>query len=383
METRHHIFFNTAANMNGIDAESVDLIVTSPPYPMIEIWDEMFQCHNPAIMDALDKGNGMLAFEWMHQLLDPVWEEAYRVLKPGGIACINVGDATRTLNGNFILYPNHARILSKMVSTGFTPLPLILWRKQTNAPNKFMGSGMMPPGAYVTLEHEYILILRKGSKREFHKEEKQNRMESAYFWEERNSWFSDIWFDIKGTRQTMKKDRIRLRSAAFPFEIPYRLINMYTVKNDVVLDPFLGTGTTMFAAMAAGRNSLGFEIERGFLASVSTMLDSIIPLANNRIESRFSSHMAFIENRLKDNGRFKHKNLPYGFPVITKQEEKLTLNTLSSIEKISETQFLINYAPYPQQEYNQDWRNAMAPSSPKTKLGHPKKRNKPVQQTLL
>ena len=65
------------------------------------------------------------------------------------------------------LYPNHSRILAAMLKTGFSALPLILWRKPTNAPNKFMGSGMLPAGAYVTLEHEYILILRKGSKREF------------------------------------------------------------------------------------------------------------------------------------------------------------------------------------------------------------------------
>ena len=81
---------------------------------------------------------------------------------------------------------------------GFQSIPLILWRKQTNAPNKFMGSGMLPAGAYVTLEHEYILVLRKGSKREFKKaEEKRNRHESAIFWEERNIWYSDIWMDTE------------------------------------------------------------------------------------------------------------------------------------------------------------------------------------------
>ena len=87
-------------------------------------------------------------------------------MKNGGIACINIGDATRTLNDVFCLYQNHTRIASSMLRIGFLSLPCILWRKQTNAPNKFMGSGMMPPGAYVTLEHEYVLILRKGNKKE-------------------------------------------------------------------------------------------------------------------------------------------------------------------------------------------------------------------------
>ena len=79
-----------------------------------------------------------------------------------------------------------------MLELGFTALPCILWRKQTNAPNKLMGSGMLPAGAYVTLEYEYVLILRKGPKREFSRDEdKKRRLESVIFWEERNIWFSD------------------------------------------------------------------------------------------------------------------------------------------------------------------------------------------------
>jgi modification methylase len=388
MKTSHQVFFESAAQMAPVAPGSVDLIVTSPPYPMIEIWDDMFLCHNPAIMDALDKGDGILAFEWMHQLLDPVWEESFRVLKPGGIACINVGDATRTLNGNFILYPNHARIISKMLSIGFTPLPEILWRKQTNAPNKFMGSGMMPPGAYVTLEHEYILILRKGSKREFKKEEeKQNRMESSYFWEERNSWFSDVWMDIKGTSQKIKNGEIRLRSAAFPFEIPYRLINMYSAKDDVVLDPFLGTGTTMAAAIASARNCIGFEIEKGFIDTIGNLINTIIPQANKRIEDRLASHVDFISNRFKEKGPFKHKNRFYGFPVVTKQETALLLNNITSAKKISEAQFQISYDTSPQKAYCQDWGGCISTSLLKAKpLGRPKKSDKapkPVQKKLL
>jgi modification methylase len=231
MESIHKIYFQNANKMNVIESGSVALIVTSPPYPMIEMWNELFVQPSKAIQNALNAGKGMEAFELMHQLLDPVWREVYRVLTPGGIACINIGDATRTLGDNFILYPNHARILNAMVKIGFTPLPEILWRKQTNAPNKFMGSGMMPPGAYVTLEHEHILILRKGAKREFHRDvDKQNRRESAFFWEERNHWYSDVWMDLKGTTQKLSENNARLRSAAYPFELPYRLINMFSVK---------------------------------------------------------------------------------------------------------------------------------------------------------
>ncbi len=187
MKTTHLIIFKNSNNMADLTSGSIDLVVTSPPYPMIEMWDEMFSKQYPEIGKALNDKNGSLAFELMHRKLDSVWNECWRVLKDGGIVCINVGDATRTLNGNFTLYSNHSRIISYMLKIGFNALPEILWRKQTNAPNKFMGSGMLPPGAYVTLEHEFILIFRKGGKREFWKaDDKKNRLESSFFWEERN-----------------------------------------------------------------------------------------------------------------------------------------------------------------------------------------------------
>ena len=104
----------------------------------------------------------MRAFELMHAELDKVWDECFRVLKSGGFLCINIGEATRTVGNEFRLYNNSSRIVSHCTGLGMVNLPNILWRKQTNAPNKFMGSGMLPCGAYVTLEHEWILIFRKG-----------------------------------------------------------------------------------------------------------------------------------------------------------------------------------------------------------------------------
>ena len=85
--------------MDNVPSESVDLIVTSPPYPMIQMWDEMFCKQNPSVEPALKKAEGSAAFELMHKILDPVWNEVFRVLKYGGLACINIGDATRTING--------------------------------------------------------------------------------------------------------------------------------------------------------------------------------------------------------------------------------------------------------------------------------------------
>ena len=132
MKTRHQIIFQDSKNMKGVDSESVDLVVTSPPYPMIEMWDEMFVAQNRAISEALSKKKGPDAFELMHQGLDAVWNELYRILNNGGIACINIGDATRTIGGDFVLYQNHSRILTYLLKIGFSSLPVILWRKQTN-----------------------------------------------------------------------------------------------------------------------------------------------------------------------------------------------------------------------------------------------------------
>ena len=118
--------------------------------------------------------------------------------------------------------------------------------------------------------------MRKGSKRAFESiAEKKLRRESAIFWEERNAWYSDVWLDLKGTTQKLQSNNSRLRSAAFPFEIPYRLINMFSVKGDTILDPFLGTGTTMWAAMTAGRNSIGFEMEDSFRETIFSAIFSL------------------------------------------------------------------------------------------------------------
>ncbi len=279
--TRHSVYYKNSNNMSEIKSESIDLIVTSPPYPMIEMWDEIFSKQNPQISDALNIKDGTRAFELMHQQLDIVWQECFRVLKNGGILCINIGDATRTINGNFQLFSSHSRTMNFCLKTGFQNLPNIIWRKPTNSPTKFMGSGMLPPGAYVTLEHEHILVFRKGSLRKFNNDsEKQLRQESAFFWEERNLWFSDIWFDLKGTEQNLNKKDLRKRSAAYPYELVYRLINMFSIKNDMVLDPFMGTGTSMAAAMCAERNSVGYELDINFKPIIDLWKDKIIQFSN-------------------------------------------------------------------------------------------------------
>lgn len=353
MKTTHTVYFGNSRIMNNIQPETIDLIVTSPPYPMIEMWDNFFSEQNQEIDKAIKSNDVLLAFELMHQELDQIWNECYRILKYGGLACINIGDATRTINNDFALYPNHARIVSHMLKIGFSALPTIIWRKQTNAPNKFMGSGMFPPGAYVTLEHEYILIMRKGSKMSFKTEaEKIKRRESAFFWEERNSWFSDVWMDLKGTSQKLNDNRIRFRSAAFPFELPYRLINMFSVKGGIVLDPFLGTGTTMLAAMSSARNSVGFEIDPNFGDVIINQANKFLPFANEVIENRLEKHLKFIQAKMEDNYNFKYNNKYYGFPVMTKQEIDLSFNNPTSVNAIADNYIDVLYSDKPQEIFS-------------------------------
>lgn len=344
---KHTIYFNAAQNMSPLKDKSVDIVVTSPPYPMIEMWDNIMSNQNPDIKSAFEANEPRKAFELMHQELDKVWAECWRVLKEGSFLCINIGDATRTINGEFALYNNNARIIQACEKLGFINLPNILWRKTTNAPNKFMGSGMLPCGAYVTLEHEWILIFRKGRKRVYKKtEEKETRRDSSFFWEERNVWFSDIW-EIKGVKQTIDNAPSRDRNASYPIEIPFRLINMYSQKGDVVLDPFMGLGTTAIAAMLSERNSVGFEIDLLLKPLLKDILGSVsIIKANALISERYKKHLAFVDERIKMKKEVKYDNIPLGCKVMTGQETDLTFHYMKEVNVIDDKNELIIESTY-------------------------------------
>jgi DNA modification methylase len=317
--TTHRVVAGDARDLD-VPADSVDLAVTSPPYPMIELWDDTFRALDGAVGDALNAGDGPGAFAAMHAVLDSVWDELVRVLAPGGVACVNVGDATRTIDA-FRRYPNAARVTQALTDRGLAALPDVLWRKPTNSAAKFMGSGMVPPNAYVTLEHEYVLVFRNGDRR---RPASQRRRESAYFWEERNRWFSDLW-ELRGERQAM--EGARERTAAYPFEIPYRLVNMYSVQGDTVLDPFLGTGTTTLAAMASARDSVGYERDTQLVEEFDAAAAE--PLAAERNAERLAGHRETVAER-DDLG---YESAVYGFPVMTSQEVDIRLPSLDAVEE--------------------------------------------------
>ena len=323
METIHKICNQSSIDMNLINDNSVDLVVTSPPYPMVEMWDECFKLQSDFIKQAFEQKMYNQAWLEMHYVLEKVWKEVVRVVKPGGFVCINIGDATRTFEDTFQLFSNHSKIIQYFIQNGFVCLPDILWRKRTNAPNKFMGSGMYPAGAYVTFEHENILIFRKGGKRTFTEEEKKIRQESAYFYNERNVWFSDVW-EVMGTTQKGVKGS-RERSGAYPLEIPYRLINMYSIKGDIVLDPFGGLGTTLIASILSERNSVSFEIDKSLC---EYMISRVLEEQNwdKRITERLNNQGLHIQSE-KEKGKDKfYFNSFLDREVKTKQEMKIALN---------------------------------------------------------
>jgi len=336
METDHRVVVGDSRNLEEIEDDSVDLVVTSPPYPMIEMWDDVFADLDPAIGDALDAGAGERAFELMHEELNAVWSEVERVLVDGGIACVNVGDATRTVDGSFRVYPNHSRIVDAFEERGFAPLPEILWRKPVNSAAKFMGSGMLPPNAYVTLEHEYVLVFRNGAELRRFEPGSERRYGAAYFWEERNRWFSDVWETVTGELQALDHEPLRDRSGAFPFEIPYRLINMYSVYGDTVLDPFWGTGTTSLAALVAGRNSVGYELDEEFARVFEERVRDAPALSREVIGERLDAHRAFVQERLNAGESFDYEAEHYDVPVTTKQERRMQFSTVERVQPTEE-----------------------------------------------
>jgi len=242
------IYNHSSEAMHEVENESVHLVVTSPPYPMIAKWDELelfVKGREEFIIDKIDFGA-------QHSRLLRIWEECKRVLVEGGIACINIGDATRSINKEFCCYPNYAKITMTMFEMGFTPLVPIIWKKISNRPNAFLGSGMLPSNGYIAQDCEYIGIYRKGGKRKF-KPHDLARYASEFTKEQRDVWFQQVWsiggaMGAKGT-------------SAFPKEVPYRLVQMFSCLEEVVLDPFSGTGTTSRVCEELERKFIGYEIK--------------------------------------------------------------------------------------------------------------------------
>lgn len=246
------VYLADSRNMGEILEESVALIITSPPYWHIKDYGVPHQI-----------GYGQTLHEYLYDLAR-VWRECWRVLVPGRRLCINIGDqfARAVLYGQYKVIPLHAEIIAQCETIGFDYLGAIIWQKKTSMRPSggavVMGSFPFPPNGIVELDYEYILIFRKPGKSA--PVDPGVRALSALTREEWKTYFSGHW-QFGGER----KDQ---HEAMFPKELPTRLIRMFSFVGETILDPFLGSGTTLKCALQLGRSGIGYEIQPAYLPMI-------------------------------------------------------------------------------------------------------------------
>ena len=248
--TKHQLRQGDARDLSWLPDKSVHLVITSPPY-----WTLKEYAENDRQMGAIADYDRFLAE------LDKVWAECARVLVPGGRICCVVGDVCvpRKKAGRHYVMPLHADIQVRARELGLDCLTPILWHKIANGITEAEGNGAgfygkpYQPGAVVKNDIEYILFLRKGSA--YRTPEPRQKALSMLTKPEMQAWWRSIWTDVKGASTRAG------HPAPYPVELADRLVRMFSFAGDTVLDPFAGTGSTNLAALNAGRNSIGNEIE--------------------------------------------------------------------------------------------------------------------------
>ena len=247
--TSHTIRIGDARKLEFIADESVHLVVTSPPYWTLKEYNE-----HPGQMGSIED------YEHFLDELDKVWRHCLRILVPGGRVCCNVGDVciARKHAGRHYVVPLHSDIQVRVRRIGFDVLTPVLWAKISSGVTEVEGNGAgfygkpYQPGAIIKNDIEQILFFRKGGK--YRSVSMVAKALSMLSKAEMQAWFRSIWTDIPGTSNPR-------HPAPFPVELASRLIRMFSFAGDTVLDPFLGTGTTLIAAMQVGRNSVGVELD--------------------------------------------------------------------------------------------------------------------------
>ncbi len=266
-KTTHSLHCGDARDLSFIESESVHLIVTSPPY-----WTLKEYAPHDQQLGAIEDYQEFLV------ALDKVWGECNRVLAPGGRICCVVGDVciSRKRVGRHHVIPLHADIMVRMRKLGLDSLTPILWFKIANGATEVEGNGAgfygkpYQPGAIVKNDFEYILFFRKGGS--YRSPSPIQKALSMLSREEMKGWLRTAWVDVKGesTRNG--------HPAPYPTAIAERLIRLFSFAGDVVLDPFVGTGTTSLAAMTAGRNSVGIEVDSVYLRLAKDRLERALLL---------------------------------------------------------------------------------------------------------
>jgi site-specific DNA-methyltransferase (adenine-specific) len=220
--------------MNQIPDDSVHLLITSPPYTVGKDYDQD------------------LSLSEYLSFLRSVWQEAYRVLVSGGRVCINVANL-----GRKPYIPLHTYIIGILEDLGFLMRGEIIWDKSASAgTSTAWGSWKSPSNPTLRDVHEYILIFSKSK----FKRPKVEGKESTISRDEFLAFTKSVW-----TFPTESAKRIG-HPAPFPIELPYRCIQLYSYSNDIVLDPFMGSGQTALAALKTGRHYIGFDKNQDYCA---------------------------------------------------------------------------------------------------------------------
>ena len=227
------IFCSSSEDMKELPDNSVHLMVTSPPYNVGKLYDKEL---------TLNEYRGFLS---------SVWKEVYRVLVPGGRACINVANLGRK---PYIAL--HAFIIEDMQKLGFLMRGEVIWEKRASASSSIAwGSYLSAKNPVLRDGHEYILIFSKES---FTRGVKPN-MRSTITKQEFIEYTKSIW-----TFNAEYATRVG-HPAPFPVELPSRCIKLYTFEDEVVLDPFMGSGTTAVAATMLKRKFVGYDIDKEYI----------------------------------------------------------------------------------------------------------------------
>jgi len=227
-EYLNKIFCKSSERMEELADNSIHLMITFPPYNVTKEYDDN------------------LTLTEYRQLLKNVWEETLRVLVPGGRACINVANL-----GRKPYIPLHSYIIEDMHEIGLLMRGEIIWNKASSAsPSTAWGSWLSAANPVLRDVHEYILVFSKDT---FSRSrgKKENTVTKEQFLE----WTKSVW-----TFPAVSAQKIG-HPAPFPEELPHRLIQLYSYKSDIVLDPFVGSGTTCLAALKDNRNYIGYDIE--------------------------------------------------------------------------------------------------------------------------
>lgn len=264
LETKHYVFRGDSRNLANIEDNSVHLIVTSPPY-----WNLKRYNKNTDQLGHIEDYNVFL------NELDKVWYQCFRKLIKGGRMVIVVGDVllSRRNFGRHKIYPLHADIQIRCEKLGFDNLAPIFWHKISNAKfevkgnTKFLGKPYEPNGI-IKHDIEYILMLRKPGA--YRKPTIKQRKMSIISESEFNSWYTQIWeFNGASTKS---------HPAPYPEKLTDRIIKMFSFVDDTVLDPFMGSGTTLVSAINSGRNSIGIEIDPAYVNNTLSRLGKNINL---------------------------------------------------------------------------------------------------------